>query len=89
MQVIVEIPDALAGSLVPAGQDPARTLLEPAALQAFLASRISKSQLRDLLGLRTMYELDGFLKDHQIEHGSYTAEDLEQDVRTADALKSS
>jgi len=87
MQVTVEIPDHLAQHLIPAGQDAARTLLEDAALKAFVESRISRSELRALLHFETRYELDGFLKQRGIGHDSYTADDLDQDVRIMDALR--
>lgn len=87
MQVTVEIPDELAHQLIPVGQDPARALLEDAAIKAFVESRISRSELRSLLHFETRYELDGFLKQRGIDHDAYSADDLEQDIRTMDTFR--
>lgn len=66
MQVTVNIPDDLASQLIPAGQDPARAVLEDALVQAYRENRISGHQLMTALGIETRYELDGFLKARQV-----------------------
>jgi Uncharacterised protein family (UPF0175) len=66
MQVTVTIPDDLAQQLIPAGQDPARAVLEDALVQAYRENRISGYQLMTALGIETRYELDGFLKARQV-----------------------
>ncbi|HEX9200442.1 MAG TPA: UPF0175 family protein [Acidobacteriaceae bacterium] len=66
MQVTVTIPDDLAQQLIPAGQDPARAVLEDALVQAYRENRISGHQLMTALGIETRYELDGFLKTRQV-----------------------
>ena len=66
MQVTLEIPDDLAQQLIPAGQDPARAILEDALVQAYRESKISGHQLMQALGIETRYELDGFLKARQV-----------------------
>jgi hypothetical protein len=80
MQVTLEIPDELAAVLAPAGQDPARAALEAIGLEAYRQRRMSAYQLRILLGIHSRYELDGFLKQHQVE--KYTAQDFEHDLAT-------
>lgn len=80
MQIILEIPDDLASTLAPPGQDPARAVLESFALEAYRERRLTGYQLRTLLGISSRYELDGFLKEHQVE--KYTAEDFEHDLAT-------
>ena len=80
MQVTVEIPDELAAVLAPAGQDPARAALEAIGLEAYRQRRMSAYQLRILLRIDSRYELDGFLKQHQVE--KYTAQDFEHDLAT-------
>jgi hypothetical protein len=42
--------------------------------------KITTAQLRRLLGFSTRYELDGFLREHQVWL-DYTARDLEQDLQ--------
>lgn len=78
MQVTVDIPDALASQLIPAGQDPSRAVLEDALVQAYREERISGRQLMEALGIETRYELDGFLKARQVWM-EYTPEQMEPD----------
>lgn len=87
MQVTVEIPDDMAQKLTPKGQDPARTTLEAVALEGYRAGTLSAYQTRRLLGFETHYELDGFLKAHNVWEHAYSLEDLEQDRRTMKQLE--
>jgi hypothetical protein len=61
MNLTVEIPDEIAGTLG-GGPDLSRRVLEGFALEEYKSERISKAQLRRLLGFETRYELDGFLQ---------------------------
>jgi len=74
MQITVELPDDLAQQLIPAGQDPARAVLENVAVEAFRAQRLTEHQLAQLLGM-DRYQLDGFLKDRGVWL-DYTIDDL-------------
>jgi hypothetical protein len=78
MVVTVEIPDDLALRLTSAGTDLARRALEALALEEFKNGNLNKPELRRLLGFGTRYQLDGFLKAHDI-YEEYTAEDLERE----------
>lgn len=78
MQVTVNIPDDLAAQLIPAGQDPARAVLEDALVQAYRENRISGPQLMQVLGIETRDELDGFLKSHQVWI-EYSIDDLNKE----------
>ncbi|HEY1341325.1 MAG TPA: UPF0175 family protein [Bryobacteraceae bacterium] len=80
MRVSIEIPDDLATSLALAGQDLSRTALEAIGIEAYRHRRISAYQLRMLLGMKSRWDLDAFLKERQVEF--YTAEDFEQDIAT-------
>jgi hypothetical protein len=82
MQVTVEIPDEIAQRLAPNGQDPARTSLEAIAIEGYRSGSLTPSQTRRLLGFGTRYELDGFLKAHNVWEHAYSLEDLEDDRRT-------
>lgn len=86
MQVIVEIPDDMAQRLTPPGKDPARTTLEAVAIQGYRSGALSAYQTRRLLGFGTRYELDGFLKAHNVWEHAYDLEDLEQDRETMQQL---
>jgi predicted HTH domain antitoxin len=87
MQVLVEIPDEFSQQLIPEGQNPARALLEEAALKAFCDDRVTSHELRRILGFETRYQLDGFLKQRGIDHGGYGPHDLEQDIQTVNLLR--
>ena len=78
MQVTLEIPDELVGALTPPGQETTRAALEAFALEAYRQRRISGHQLRTLLGLRSRWDLDAFLAEHQV--AKYTVEDFEKDL---------
>jgi predicted HTH domain antitoxin len=79
MQVTVEIPDDVAQKLTQEGQDPARTTLEAVAIEGYRSGALTAYQTRRLLGFETRYELDGFLKAHNVWERAYSLEDLEQD----------
>jgi hypothetical protein len=67
-------------SLAPPGQHAFRAALEALGLEAYRRHRISAYQLRTLLGIRSRWDLDAFLKEHQVE--TYTAEGFEHDLTT-------
>jgi len=48
-------------------------------LEEYRSGRISQAELRRLLGFRTRYELDGFLKTHQIWI-EYNVEDFHREL---------
>ena len=77
MRITLDIPDELAASFASPGQDPTRAALEAVGLEAFRQRRISAYQLRILLGISSRWDLDAFLKEHQVE--TYTAEDFDHD----------
>jgi hypothetical protein len=54
MQVIVDIPDEIAGRLVPEGVDLARTMLEDRTAQAYREGRLTTEQVRRALGFATV-----------------------------------
>ena len=86
MQVTLEIPDEMAELLFPNGEDPARCVLEALAIEGYRSGTLTASQTRRVLGFGTRYELDGFLKAHNVWEHAYSLEDLEKDRRTWDKL---
>jgi hypothetical protein len=80
MDVTVQIPDDLADRLLAAGGDLSRRALEALALEEFKGGRLTKPELRRLLGFAPRGALDGFLKSHSV-YEEYTPQDLEQDRR--------
>ncbi len=82
MQVTLEVPEDLAPFL---GENPAglsKTALEALALEALRSGKISIAQARRLLGIRSRYEMDGFLKAHEV-FLPLTVEDVERDAAAA------
>jgi hypothetical protein len=77
MQITVDLPDDLAQR-----PDPARAALEAVAIEGYRSGAFTAYQTRRLLGFETRYELDGFLKSHQVWEHAYGLEDLEHDRRT-------
>ena len=76
--VKLDIPEELSAALAAPGRDLARTVLEALALEAYRERKLSTAQLRRLLGFETRYELDGFLREHEVWL-DYGVEDLERD----------
>jgi hypothetical protein len=60
------------------GGDLLRRVLEALALEEYKRGRLTKPELRRLLGFETRAELDEFFKAHEV-FGSYTPADLERD----------
>jgi hypothetical protein len=85
MNVNVQIPDDLAKRLAASGDDLSRRALEGFALEEYKAGRITKAELRRLLGLETRYELDGFLKVHGVV-ADVTIDDLRRDLGDLESL---
>ncbi len=80
MQLTVQIPDDLASRMSASGGDLSRRALEALALEEFKGGHITKPELRRLLGFESRYELDEFLKSHDVFE-EYTLEDLEQELQ--------
>ena len=78
MELTVQIPDELAGRMGASSDDLSRRALEALALEEFKRGRITKPELRRLLGFGTRYQLDGFLKSHEV-YEDYTMEDFERE----------
>ena len=75
MQITVQLPDDLAQH-----SDPAREALEAFAIEGYRRGALSAYQTRLLLGFDTGYELDGFLKRHEVWEHAYSLQDMEKDA---------
>ena len=60
------------------GQDLLRAAFEAIGLEAYRERKLTTAQLRRLLGFESRYELDGFLKQHEVWL-EYSWQDLEHD----------
>ena len=85
MNVTLRIPDDLAQRLAAGGDDISRRALEAFALDEYRAGRLTRPELRRLLGFETRAELDGFLKRRGIDE-SMTIEEYERDQQDLDRL---
>ena len=85
MNVTVRIPDDLAERLSATGGSLERRALEALALAEYQVGRLTRAELRRLLGFETRYELDGFLKAHGVNEGMTVAE-FEQEQQAVDRL---
>jgi Uncharacterised protein family (UPF0175) len=77
--------DDLVGQFNAAGGDLSRRALEALALEEYKSGHLTNAELRRLLRFDTRYELDGFLKAHQV-WADYTVEDLHDDMRDLESL---
>jgi predicted HTH domain antitoxin len=85
MDLTLSIPDDLAGRLGGSGGDLSRRALEAFAVEEYKKERISKAEVRRLLGIQSRYDLDGFLKAHGvwIEYG---LDDFQREQEALDRL---
>ena len=82
MQLTLEVPEDLALLL---GENPSalsRAALEALALEGLRANKLSVAQARRLLGIPSRYQMDGFLKAHEI-FLPLTVEDIRRDAEVA------
>jgi predicted HTH domain antitoxin len=84
MNLMLHIPDEFAEQLS-AGGDVEREALEALALESYRAGRLTKAELRRLLGFQVLDQIDGFLKAHNI-YETYTVEDIEREVQGVQRL---
>jgi uncharacterized protein YgbK (DUF1537 family) len=85
MNLTVPIPDDLAQRLSAAGGDLSRRALEALGLEEYRAGRLTRPELRRMLGYGTRAELDGFLKAHGVNEGLTLAE-FEHEQKALDRL---
>lgn len=78
MNVTIEIPDDLAQRLAASGVDLSRRALEAFAAEEYKRERLTKPELQRLLGIETSFQLDEFLKAHDVWI-EYTLEDAERE----------
>ena len=79
MELTVRIPDDIAGRMDASVGSLSRRAIEALALEEFRSGHITKPELRRLLGFGTRFQLDCFLKAHDV-YENYTLQDLEQEI---------
>ena len=85
MNLIVRIPDEIAARLGADATELERRALEALIADEYRAGRLTRPDLRQLLGFETAHEIDGFLKAHAIDDG-ITLEELNRQLDTLDRL---
>ena len=78
MQVTVEIPDEIVERLRAEGSDLSRRTLEAFALEEYRAGNLSGPDMMDLLGFESRFDLNDFLKLHNVTEDLLTVEDLQR-----------
>jgi len=82
MQVTLEVPEEMARLFGTSSAGLSRAALEALALEGLRAGKITAAQARRFLGIASRYEMDGFLKAHDILLPLDVAI-VEQDAETA------
>jgi hypothetical protein len=84
MNVAFDIPDDVATQLS-VGGDIQRLALEALALESYRAGRLTKAELRRTLGIESRFEVDAFLKAHDV-YDPITIEEVERQVEDVQRL---
>jgi len=79
MELTVQIPDDLANRMCAWGGDLSRRALEALAAEEYRLGHLTKPELQRLLGIETSFQLDGFLKAHNVWI-EYTMADFEREM---------
>ena len=79
MNVAIDIPDDIGRVLAAQSGGVSRAVLEAVAIEAYRSGSITPAQVQQMLGLRSRWETEAFLKRAEAFH-DYTAEDLERDI---------
>ena len=81
MNLTLKIPDDIAGQLGGGDGDLARRALEGWALEEYKRGALTEDGLRRMFGFGTRYQLDGFLKAHEV-WAEYTVDDFRREVES-------
>jgi hypothetical protein len=82
MEIRLELPEDLAHRLAADPAGVSRAALEALALEGVRSGKLTTAQARRLLGIKSRYEMDGFLKSHGVLL-PLTIEDVRGDSETA------
>jgi len=79
VHVAIDIPDDIGQVLAAQSGGASRAVLEAVAIEAYRSGSITPAQVQQMLGLRSRWETEAFLKRAEAFH-EYTKEDLERDI---------
>jgi predicted HTH domain antitoxin len=80
VNVAIEIPDDVGRALGAHASEVSRAVLQAVAIEAYRAGTITPAQVQQMLGLRSRWETEAFLRRAEAYH-DYTMDDLERDLR--------
>jgi predicted HTH domain antitoxin len=84
VEITVELPNDLTQR-----PDPAREAVEALAIAGYRSGKLTAFQASRLLGFKSRFEFEGFLKAHNIYEHAYSEEDLAEDTETLRKLEES
>jgi predicted HTH domain antitoxin len=79
VNVAIEIPDDIGRVLAGQAGDLSKAVLEAVAVEAYRSGTITPAQVQQMLGLRSRWETEAFLRRAEAYH-DYTMDDLERDI---------
>ena len=79
MNIAIEIPDDIGQVLAAQPGGVSRAVLEAVAVEAYRSGAITTAQVQQMLGLRSRWETESFLRRAEAFH-DYTMDDLERDI---------
>ena len=79
MDVAIQIPDEVARALAARSTDVTRAVLEAVAVEAYRTGAITPSQVQEMLGMRSRWETEAFLRRAEAYHDD-TMDDLDRDI---------
>lgn len=86
MQITIDVPDEFAERLQRDGNDLSRKALEALVIEAYRTEVITQYQVGQILGLRSRFAVDAFLKKSKV-YLHYDEADLEDDRQTLEQLR--
>jgi predicted HTH domain antitoxin len=79
VNIAIDIPDDIGRILAAQAGGVSRAVLEAVAIEAYRSGTITPVQVQQMLGLRSRWETESFLRRAEAFH-DYTMDDLEQDI---------
>lgn len=79
MDVAIQIPDEVGRALAERSVSVPRAVLEAVALEAYRTGAVTPVQIQEMLGLRSRWETEAFLRRAEAYH-DYTMDDLDRDI---------
>jgi predicted HTH domain antitoxin len=79
VNIAIEIPDDIGHVLASQAGGVSRAVLKAVAIEAYRSGAITPAQVQQMLGLRSRWETEAFLRNTEAFH-DYTMDDLERDI---------